>query len=40
MRCRDAEGTVGNLSLDVRGGSERQRHSDERVLPDSLTLMS
>ena len=30
----------GNLSLDVRGGSERQRYSAERVLPDGLTLMS
>ena len=29
-----------NLSLDVRGGSERQRYSDERVLPDGLTSMS
>ena len=29
-----------NLSLDVRGGSERQRYSDERVLTDGLTLMS
>ena len=25
-----------NLSLDVRGGSERHRYSDERVLPDDL----
>ena len=31
-----------NLSLAVRGGSERQisRYSDERVLSDGLTLMS
>ena len=29
-----------NLTLDVRGGSERQRYSDERVLPDGLTFMS
>ena len=29
-----------NLSLDVRGGSERQRYSDERVFPDGLTSMS
>ena len=28
-----------NLSLDVRDGSERQRYSDERVLPDGLTFM-
>ena len=26
-----------NLSLDVRCGNERQRYSDERVLPDDLT---
>ena len=32
------EGTVGELSLGVRGGSERQRYSDERVLPDGLLL--
>ena len=29
-----------NLSLNVRGGSERERYSDERVLPDGLTLLS
>ena len=29
-----------NLSLDVRGGSERQRYSDEQVLPDGLIFMS
>ena len=29
-----------NLSLDVRGGSKREKYSDERVLPDGLTLMS
>ena len=28
------------LSLDVRGESERQRHSHERVLPVGLTFMS
>ena len=31
---------LDNLSLDVRDGSERQRYSDEQVLPDGLTLMS
>ena len=40
MRCRDAEGMVGELSLDIRGGSKRQRYSDERVLSNALTLMS
>ena len=25
-----------NLMLDVRGGSEGQRYSDDRVLPDGL----
>ena len=29
-----------NLSLDVRGESERHRYSNERVLPDGLTFMS
>ena len=29
-----------NISLDERGGSEKQRYSDERVLPDGLTFMS
>ena len=29
-----------NLSVDVRGGSEIQRNSDERILPDGLILMS
>ena len=29
-----------NLSSDVKGGNERQRYSDERVLPDGLTSMS
>ena len=29
-----------NLSLDGRGESERQRYSDERVLPDGSTFMS
>ena len=29
-----------NLSLDVRGETERQRYSDERVVPDGLTFMS
>ena len=29
-----------NLSLGGRGGSERQRYSDERVLSDGLRLMS
>ena len=29
-----------NLSLEVRGGSERIRYSNERVLPDGLTFMS
>ena len=30
-----------NLSLDIRGGSERQRYLDERrILPDGLTFMS
>ena len=29
-----------NLSMDLRGGSERPRYSDERVLPDGLTFMS
>ena len=29
-----------NLHLDVRGGSERQRYSDDRVLPDGLKFMS
>ena len=29
-----------NLILDVRGGSERQRYSAERVLLDGLTFMS
>ena len=28
-----------NLILDVRGGSEGQRYSDDRVLPDGLTFM-
>ena len=31
---------LDNLSLDVRGGSERHRYSDERVLQDGLTFMS
>ena len=42
------EGTVGEfkfgckkcLSLDVRSGSEIQRYSDERVLPDDLSFLS
>ena len=34
------KGRLENLILNVRGGSERQRISDERVLPDGLTLMS
>ena len=29
-----------NSGLHVRGGTERQRYSDERVLPDGLALMS
>ena len=29
-----------NLSLDVRGESERQRYSNERVLSDGLTFVS
>ena len=29
-----------NLSLYVRGESERRRYSDERVLQDGLTFMS
>ena len=29
-----------NLISDIRGGSEVQRYSDERVLPDDLILMS
>ena len=29
-----------NLSLDVRCRSERQRYSDERVLPDGVIFMS
>ena len=29
-----------NLSLDVGCRSERQRYSDERVLPDGLIFMS
>ena len=40
MGCRDAKGGLENLSLDVRGGSERQRYSDERILPDGLTFIS
>ena len=31
---------LDNLDLDVRGGSERQRYSDERGLPDGLSFMS
>ena len=29
-----------NFSLDSSGGSERQRYSDERFMPDGLILMS
>ena len=29
-----------NLSLDVSGGRERLMHSDDRVMPDGLALMS
>ena len=41
MGCGIAEGTVEEFkfgSLDVRDGSERQRYSDERVLPDGFTI--
>ena len=31
MECKDAEGMVENLSLDVTDGSERQRYSDEQI---------
>ena len=37
---RNAEEVLENISFDVRGGSERQRNSDERVFPDGLTFMS
>ena len=39
-RKTEVQERLENLSLDVRIISERQRHSDERVLPDGLTLLS
>ena len=39
MKCGDEEGTVGEYKFGVTGGSESQRSSDERVLPDGFTLM-
>ena len=40
MGCGDADGTVAEFQLDVRDGSKRQRHSDERVLLDGLIFTS
>ena len=39
MGCEAAEGAGEEFKFDVRGRSENQRYSDERVLPDGLIFM-